>query len=201
MLKVCDELDKARELHEYFKQKLSQHIKSVVLIALEGKEEDILLKYYIKAWKDYTILVHFIRKMLSYLDRYYLKNNNTVTLATTALHLFRDQCFNLVHERVRAAILTQMTRDRNNELVDLVLVKRAIYTFVEMGFISADIVKQDDEFVWKGDKNNDVVYVQKFQNQLIAKVNNFFHSGQSLPSSIFNNRLKKSTVQRQPTGP
>ena len=175
MLKVCDELDKARELHEYFKAKLTAHIKNVVLVVLENKEEDILLKYYINAWKDYTILVHFIRKMLSYLDRYYLKNNNTVTLATTALHLFRDQCFNQVHERVRGAILNQMTRDRNNEMVDLVLVKRAIYTFVEMGFISADIVKQDDEFVWKGDKNNDVVYVQKFQNQLIAKVS-IFHS-------------------------
>lgn len=47
-------------------------------------------------------------------------------------------------------------------MVDLVLVKRAIYTFVEMGFISADIVKQDDEFIWKGDKNNDIHYGQKF---------------------------------------
>lgn len=96
-----------------------------------------------------------------------MKNNNTVTLATTALHLFKDHCFNQIHERLRKAILNQMSRDRNNEMVELDLVKRAIYTFVEMGFISADIVKQDDEFIWKGDKNNDIIYVQKFQNQLI----------------------------------
>ena len=63
-----------------------------------------------------------------------------------------------------------MKRDRDNEQVDLDLVKRAIYTFVEMGFISADIVKQDDEYVWKGDKNNDVIYVQKFQVELIKNV-------------------------------
>jgi hypothetical protein len=55
-------------------------------------------------------------------------------------------------------------------MVDLDLIKRVIFTFVEMGFISADIVKQDDEFVWKGDKNNDIHYGQKFQNFLIAKV-------------------------------
>ena len=103
-------------------------------------------------------------------DRYYLRNNNTVTLATAALYLFRDQCFNHICDRLRGAILNQITKDRNNEMVDLVLVKRAIYTFVEMGFIAADIVKQDDEYIWKGDKNNDVNYGQKFQTFLINRV-------------------------------
>ena len=129
---------------------------------LKDKNEENLLKDYIKEWKDYTILVHFMRKMFSYLDRYYLRNNNTVSLATSALHLFRDQCFNTVIDRLRTAILNQITKDRNNEIVDLDLVKRAIYTFVEMGFISADIVKQDDDFIWKGDKNNETTYGSKF---------------------------------------
>lgn len=134
---------------------------------LKDKNEENLLKDYIKEWKDYTILVHFMRKMFSYLDRYYLRNNNTVSLATSALHLFRDQCFNTVIDRLRTAILNQITKDRNNEIVDLDLVKRAIYTFVEMGFISADIVKQDDDFIWKGDKNNETTYGSKFQVQLL----------------------------------
>ena len=155
-------MDKAKNLHEYFKQKLINHIQQNVLTELEKKEEELLLKNYIKEWKDYTILTHFMRKMFSYLDRYYLKNNHssTVTLAITALHLFRDHCFNSIKERLRVAILNQITKDRNNEMVDIDLLKRAIYTFVEMGFISADIVKQDDEFIWKGDKNNEVIYVQ-----------------------------------------
>jgi hypothetical protein len=38
-----------------------------VLRQLEGKEEEMLLQVYIKEWKDYTILVHFIRKMFYYL--------------------------------------------------------------------------------------------------------------------------------------
>jgi hypothetical protein len=47
-------------------------------------------------------------------------------------------------------------------MVDLGLVKSSIYTFVEMGFITGDIVKQDDEFVWKGDKNNEKNYNAHF---------------------------------------
>jgi cullin 1 len=105
VLKVCDELDKAKELHDYYKTKLESHIRMNVLSELEGKEEETLLKVFIKEWKDYTILVHFLRKMFNYLDRYYLKNNNTVSLATTALVLFREKCFNQVVERLRKAIL------------------------------------------------------------------------------------------------
>lgn len=175
MLKVCDELDKAKDLHEYYKKRLTLHINNVINAALVGKEEEFLLREYIKEWKNYTILVHFMRKMFLYLDRYYLKNSNATLLATTALQLFREHCFDKVHERLKVAILNQMSRDRNNEMVDLELVKRAIYTFVEMGFLTADIVKQDDDYVWKGDKNNDAHYQAKLALPLIAKVRNILY--------------------------
>jgi len=67
VLKICDELDKAKELHEYYKEKLIKHIKQNVLTVLENKEEEVLLRVYIKEWKDFTILVHFMRKMFNYL--------------------------------------------------------------------------------------------------------------------------------------
>jgi hypothetical protein len=46
------------------------------------------------------------------------------------LHLFRDQCFTHIKERLRTAILNQISKDRNNEMVDLNVLKTAIYTFV-----------------------------------------------------------------------
>lgn len=64
---MCDELDKAKDLHDYFKDRLTKHIKNIVLTHLEGKEGEHLLKIYIKEWEDYTILVHFMRKMFNYL--------------------------------------------------------------------------------------------------------------------------------------
>ena len=69
VLKICDEMDKAKELHEYYKEKLTRHIKTNVLTELENKDEELLLKIYIKEWKDYTILVHFMRRMFNYLVR------------------------------------------------------------------------------------------------------------------------------------
>ena len=70
VLKLCDELDKAKELNEYFKETLTKHIQKTVMPELIKKKEEVLLKDYVKEWKDYTILVHFMRKMFSYLVRY-----------------------------------------------------------------------------------------------------------------------------------
>ena len=70
VLRLCDELDKAKELNDYFKDTLVRHIEKTVLPDLRKKKEEILIQDFVKVWKDYTILVHFMRKMFSYLVRY-----------------------------------------------------------------------------------------------------------------------------------
>ena len=67
VIKVCDELDKAGPLHDYYKKRLGQHIDNTILPALRDKDDETLLKTYIKEWKDYTLLTHFMRKMFNYL--------------------------------------------------------------------------------------------------------------------------------------
>ena len=58
-----------------------------------------------------------------------------------------------MQDALRTALLNQITKDRDGEQVDWDLLKNCIKAFVQMGFINADIVKQDDDYVWKGDKN------------------------------------------------
>lgn len=67
VLRLCDELDKAKDLTEYFKKTLIDHIEKTVVPDLKKKKEDVLLKDFVKEWKDYTILVHYLRKMFNYL--------------------------------------------------------------------------------------------------------------------------------------
>ena len=67
VLRLCDELDKAEDLNKYFKKTLIEHIEKTVIPELKKKKEDLLLKDFVKEWKDYTILVHYMRKMFNYL--------------------------------------------------------------------------------------------------------------------------------------
>jgi hypothetical protein len=71
---VCDELDQAKPLLEYYKKRLQQHIRDTIIPALRDKDDENLLKIYIKEWKDYTLLTHFMRKMFAYLVRYIINH-------------------------------------------------------------------------------------------------------------------------------
>jgi len=90
------------------------------------------------------------------------------SLAMSALVLFRDKCFMSVKEGLCTALIDQITKDRNGEYVDWDLLKNAIMSFVQLGFINADILKQDDDYVWRGDKNL-VIYDTHFEKNFINK--------------------------------
>lgn len=66
---LCDVLDKAAELNNYFKKTLTDHIEKTVVPDLRKKREDVLLREFVKELKNYTILVHYMRKMFIYLVR------------------------------------------------------------------------------------------------------------------------------------
>jgi len=67
VLKICDEFDKAIKIYDYLLKTLTNHIKTSIMPAFEGKEGENLLKVYIKEWKDYILLAHFMKKVFFYI--------------------------------------------------------------------------------------------------------------------------------------
>lgn len=112
-----------------------------------------------------------MRKLLVYLDRYYLKNNNFKPLAQTAMEYFRDRCFMIAKPRIISELLEQVTKDRNGEYCDWDLLKDAINSFVQLGLQSADIYKSDDDYLWRGDRNLDL-YNQHIEKAIIDGARN-----------------------------
>ena len=70
VLRLCDELDKAPNLHEYFQKKLREYIDHIIIPKFKSLKGMDLLQDYVRQWKNYTILVHFMRKMFNYLVSY-----------------------------------------------------------------------------------------------------------------------------------
>lgn len=52
------------------------------------------------------------------------------SLAMSALVYFRDQCFTDVRDKLKNALIEQITKDRNGEFADWDLLKRAIAVYV-----------------------------------------------------------------------
>jgi hypothetical protein len=56
-------MDKTKELLEFFKVKMTKHIKEVILVELESLEGEHLIKTYMKEWENFTLFSHFMRRM------------------------------------------------------------------------------------------------------------------------------------------
>ena len=75
VLTLCDELDKAKDLNDYYNKTLQDHIKKTVVPKISLQGGAALLKEFVRLWNNYTILVHFMRKMFNYLVRKLMELN------------------------------------------------------------------------------------------------------------------------------
>ncbi len=76
VLRLCDENDEAKPLNDYFQDVLNSQIKKKILVRLKNVQGEHLLRDFCKEWKNYTILVHFMRKMFVYLVKNYFYSNS-----------------------------------------------------------------------------------------------------------------------------
>ncbi len=72
VLKLCDELDKAKDLHDYYIKTLTNYITQKIKPVLNSLHNENLLQAFVKWWSNYTLLVHFTTKMLHYLVSIFL---------------------------------------------------------------------------------------------------------------------------------
>ena len=107
-------------------------------------------------------------KMFDYLNRYFLKNQSMKSLGQTALMKFNELFYEKVKTELREVILEQISKDRNNQIVDRSIVKKAIQCYVDMGLNGAKPMKIDAGFIWQGDKNL-VTYEQEFEIHLLSQ--------------------------------
>lgn len=107
---------------------------------LEGLKNEALLSAFIKQWENYAFYVFHFRKIVVYIDRYFLSCLDVkVSLATTAVRIFRELCSNQIYEKLNHALIALINDLRSDEGV--ILIKRSVKALSEIGFTYPDIVK------------------------------------------------------------
>ena len=109
-----------------------------------------------KQWDDYTIYARALSNMFKPLDRFYLAPMGGMSVIKTAHEMFRVKLFQKNLEPFRNAILEEIRKGREPEIVDTKLIKNAISHFIIIDYKSDNelkIVKSDNDFVWKGTKS------------------------------------------------
>ena len=151
-------------LYELFSAKISDYLKIVKAELAKWKDNSKeFLREYTKQWKKYTIYARSLVNVFRYLDTYYLKGQGGQSVTNAALGMFRDQIFMPNLEFLRYAILEEIRKDRDQEIVEIDLIKTAINHFVVIDYKrpSKDgegqnvmiLLVKGQEFEWRGTKS------------------------------------------------
>ena len=167
----------SEDLYEMYKKKISEMLAMVekALQTKTGSTNSFLIEY-VDQWRKFTFFTNTIRIFFHYLEKCYMKNQGDQSLTKTALTMYRDKIFQKHLGRLRSAILVEIKKDREGEMVDHGLVKKAIMQFIYVGYeqkVNIAKVKESNEFDWIGERSLRV-YDEEFEAPLKAATAVFF---------------------------
>ncbi|KAK9453215.1 Cullin [Dipodascopsis uninucleata] len=125
---------------------LKSHLADIRNEAAQYSDE-ALIKYYIRTWNRYTIGARYLNHIFEYLNRHWVKRErdegrrNVYDVNTLCLVKWRTEFFVTVQERLMAAILKLVEKQRNGESIDTMNIKSVVQSFVSLGLDENDSKK------------------------------------------------------------
>ncbi|KAG9292004.1 hypothetical protein G9A89_017903 [Geosiphon pyriformis] len=125
---------------------LEKHLTTILQESVQHMDEN-LLRYYTKQWEKYTTASSYVHHVFRYLNRHWVKREidegrkTVYDVYTLTLVSWRDNMFINVQQKVMAAVLKLIERQRNGETVETGLVKLVVESFVSLGLDDADSSK------------------------------------------------------------
>ncbi|TKY85055.1 hypothetical protein EX895_006135 [Sporisorium graminicola] len=146
-------------LTSYFRTHLEQ-----VRTGSDGLSEEPLLRYYATEWDRYTTGANFVHRLFAYLNRHWVKREKdegrkyVYTVYILALVQWKEHMFRYVQQKGRLvqALLKQIEKQRNGEVIEASLVKKVVDSLVSLGLDEADTNRQNLD-----------VYRQEFEKPFI----------------------------------
>ncbi|UZJ57324.1 hypothetical protein CBS101457_006644 [Exobasidium rhododendri] len=145
------------DLYSHLTSYFQQHLRGIRKGA-DNLNEESLLKYYATEWDRYTSGANFVHRLFTYLNRHWVKREkdegkkNVYTVYTLSLVQWKEHMFKHVKskQRLANALLKQIEKQRNGEVIETSLVKKVVDSFVSLGLDESDTTKQNLE-VYRAD--------------------------------------------------
>ncbi|RMJ26367.1 cullin 1 [Aspergillus sp. HF37] len=156
------------ELYRMLGDYLSQHLEGVHRES-EAHAEEALLGFYIREWARYTTAAKYVNHLFRYLNRHWVKREidegkkNVYDVYTLHLVKWKDDFFMKVHQKVMAAVLNLIEKQRNGETIEQSQIKSVVDSFVSLGLDENDTTKSTLE-----------VYQFYFEKPFIAATRTYY---------------------------
>jgi len=81
-----------------------------------------------------------MQRFFQYLDRFYIEINSLTPLTDQGFKIFKTVVFQPLLNNITQAVLSAIDRERNEELVDVDLMKKTVEIYI---FLSSEKLQQD----------------------------------------------------------
>ncbi|KAL7665921.1 Cullin family profile domain-containing protein [[Candida] zeylanoides] len=149
-------------------KKLDEYLVSYIT-GLTKDPNESFLEFYVKKWTRFTIGAGYMNNVFDYMNRYWVQKERSdgrrdvFDVNTLSLLKWKEHLFNAHSEELVEAVLEQITKQRNNEIVDTSLVSTAIKSLALLGIDVQDLKKP-----------NLVVYIKHFEKIYLQRTYEYY---------------------------
>lgn len=135
----------AQHLYERVESTLSAYLRWSTLPELRAVHGEVMLRELVRRWNNHKLMVRWVTRTFSYVDRYYVKRHERDNLERVGYKCFKNTVFDSISVDVRTAALRIVCCERNGEAVDRALLKDVLGIFAEMGMGKLDVYSEEWE--------------------------------------------------------
>lgn len=132
-------------LYEKVKATLKYYLQTTSLPAMKSVHGEFMLGELGRRWANHKLMVRWVKKVFSYVDRYYVKRYEKPTLEKLGILVFKEEIFESIKGDVRNAILEIIMKERAGAVVNRSLLKQVLDLFAEMGMGGMEVYTEDFE--------------------------------------------------------
>ena len=108
-----------------------------------------------------------MKRIFTYLDKFYTKNKQKGSLCTNGLRIYREVMINSLKEKLYNIVNNLIKNDRNCNISFRYKIKTLLKIFEEIDYNEPNIVKEKDNWKWEG--QNKLVYIAQWFNNYFKK--------------------------------
>ncbi|PQQ16419.1 cullin-1 [Prunus yedoensis var. nudiflora] len=137
--------DYAQQFYDKYQKTFEEHLTSTVLPSLKAKHDEFLLQEFVKSWADHKVMLRWMSRAFSYLDRYFVAQRRLPGLKEAAIICYCNLVYQEVNANVREAAIRLIDEEREGGEIDRALLKNVTDIFVEIGVGQMDAYEKDFE--------------------------------------------------------
>ena len=172
-----DDLNSNNHLFDFYKKTIENYVKEAHK-KLQPLQNEELVNEFLTENEKCNILNYWMKRIFTYLDKFYTKNKNLGTLCTNSLKIYREILFLPLKNKLYDAVNKLIKEDRECNVIYRYKIKNLLKIIEEVDLKDPEILKENDKLIWTGTHEDQ--YIKEWFNGSFTKETKNYAEGHLL---------------------